>query len=60
MKGLPETFGPDLTYDGYKLKNGRWVYIEDIDMRNIPDNSDNEYVDPKKQAIQDRKQVHSN
>lgn len=60
MKSLPETFGPDLTYDGYKLKNGRWVYIENIDMRNIPDNSDNDYVDPKKQAIQDRKQLRSN
>ncbi|WPU92510.1 hypothetical protein SNE25_24600 [Mucilaginibacter sabulilitoris] len=60
MKGLPETFGPDLTYDGYKLKNGRWVYIENLDMRNIPNDSDNEYVDPKKQAIQDRNLIHSN
>lgn len=54
MKDQPDTFGPDLSYDGYKLKNGHWVYLENLDMRNIPNNGDNEYVDPKKQAAQDR------
>lgn len=60
MKDQPETFGPDLTYDGYKLKNGRWTYVENLDMRNIPNNSDAEYVDPKKQAAKDKGQIHSN
>ncbi|NHA07148.1 hypothetical protein G7092_25340 [Mucilaginibacter sp. HC2] len=60
MKDQPETFGPDLTYDGYKLKNGRWVYVENLDMRNIPSNSDAEYVDPKKQAAKDKSLIHSN
>ncbi|WP_183562893.1 hypothetical protein [Mucilaginibacter sp. SP1R1] len=60
MKDNPETFGPDLSYDGYKLKNGRWVHIANLDMRNIPDNSDADYVDPKKQAAQDRKLIHVN
>jgi hypothetical protein len=58
MKDKPESFGPDLTYDGYKLKNGRWVYVEQLDMRNVPDNSNtatnNDYVDPKKQALKDK------
>jgi hypothetical protein len=54
MKDRPETFGPDLSYDGYKLKNGRWDYVENLDMRNIPETRDVEYIDPKVQAIIDR------
>ncbi len=58
QKNKPESFGPDLTYDGYKLKNGHWVYVEQLDMRNVPDNTsataDKEYVDPKKQAAKDK------
>jgi len=60
MKDQHETFGPDLSYDGYKLKNGRWVYQDNLDMRNIPDNSDNELIDPKKQAAQDKKSIQKN
>jgi len=48
------TYGPDLTYDGYRLKNNRWIYVDNIDMRNIPESRDDEYVDPKKQAAIDR------
>ena len=54
LKGSPATYGPDLSYNGYKLKNGRWVFVENLDMRNIPDNRDLEYTDPKKQAELDR------
>lgn len=54
MKDHPETFGPDLSYDGYKLKNGRWEFVENLDMRNIPETRDTEYIDPKAQAIIDR------
>ncbi len=50
LKNQRDTYGPDLSYDGYKLKNGRWVYVEDLDMRNVPDNHDSEYIDPKKQG----------
>ncbi len=42
-------YGPDLTYDGYQLKNGRWKLVQDLDMRNIPEERDATYVDPKKQ-----------
>ena len=45
---------PDLSYDGYNLKNGRWVYVENLDMRNIPNNRDLEYNDPKKQKELDK------
>ncbi|MEB0263241.1 MULTISPECIES: hypothetical protein [unclassified Mucilaginibacter] len=54
MKDHPEAFGPDLSYDGYKLKNGRWVYVNNLDMRNIPEDKDATFVDPKAQAIIDR------
>jgi hypothetical protein len=54
MKDRPETFGPDLSYDGYRLKNGRWEFVENLDMRNIPESKDVEYVDPKAQALIDR------
>jgi len=57
LKDKPDTFGPDLTYDGYKLKNGKWQYIENLDMRNIPEDRDAEYVDPKAQAVIDRNAV---
>lgn len=64
QKSSPETFGPDLSYDGYKLKNGRWVFVDQLDMRNIPENgnteTDKDYVDPKKQAIKDRKLIKTN
>lgn len=54
LKAQRDAYGPDLTYDGYKLKNGRWVYIDNLDMRNVPDNHDANYIDPKKQAEIDR------
>ena len=53
-KKNPETFGPDLSYDGYKLINGKWKYEDNLDMRNVPDEHDSEITDPKKQAIEDR------
>jgi len=49
-----ESYGPDLSYDGYRLKNGRWEFVENLDMRNVPDDKDNDYVDPKKQAQMDQ------
>ncbi|MBB5394813.1 hypothetical protein [Mucilaginibacter sp. AK015] len=57
LKDRPDTFGPDLTYDGYKLKNGRWVFADNLDMRNIPEERDAQYVDPKAQAVKDRASV---
>lgn len=55
LKDRPETFGPDLTYDGYKLKDGKWSFVENLDMRNIPEDRDAGYVDPKAQALIDKR-----
>ena len=55
MKNMMETYGPDLSYDGYRLKNDRWDLVQNLDMRNVPEEKDNnDYVDPKKQALIDR------
>lgn len=59
-KKNPESFGPDLSYDGYKLVNGRWKYVDNLDMRNVPDEHDSEFTDPKKQAIEDRSSIQHN
>lgn len=42
-------YGPDLTYDGYQLKNGKWDFVQNLDMRNIPEDRDEGYTDPRKQ-----------
>lgn len=57
LKDRPETFGPDLSYDGYRLKNGRWTFVENLDMRNIPQQADEGFVDPKIQATTDRRSL---
>jgi hypothetical protein len=54
QKGNMETYGPDLSYNGYRFKNGKWEYIDNLDMRNTPDNHDLDYIDPKKQAEIDK------
>ena len=41
------TYGPDLSYNGFRLKNGRWEYVDNLDMRNVPDPHDADYIDPK-------------
>jgi hypothetical protein len=54
LKNQKDSYGPDLSYDGYRQKNGRWIYVDNLDMRNEPENRDNDYVDPKKQAQADK------
>jgi hypothetical protein len=52
-KDNSKTYGPDLSYNGYRLKNGRWEYVDNLDMRNIPDPHDVDYIDPKTQNDQE-------
>jgi len=47
LKGQTKTYGPDLTYNGYRLKNGRWEFVDNVDMRNVPTAHDADFVDPK-------------
>lgn len=32
LEGMYEFYAPDLSYDGYKLKGGKWVLVEAIDV----------------------------
>lgn len=48
MKGKFEAYGPDLSYDGFKLANGRWKLVADIPLKNSPDKSDGSFNDPRK------------
>ncbi len=47
-QGHPETYGPDLSYNGYKLKNGEWSFIENLDMRNVASAQDSAYIQPER------------
>lgn len=37
---------PDLTYDGYRFRNGKWMYTENLNVKNLPDEKDNLFIDP--------------
>jgi len=54
LKGQFDLYGPDLSYGGYRFKDGRWEYVENLDMRNKPSKSDKDYIDPKKQKEIDK------
>lgn len=57
MAGNFDTYGPDLSYDGYKLKNGKWQFVENLDMRNVAVRADETFIDPKKEAEKAVKQI---
>lgn len=54
MTGHFDVYGPDLSYDGYRFKDGRWEYVDNLDMRNKPNSHDGEYIDPRKQREIDK------
>lgn len=54
MKDKPQTYGPDLSYDGYKLQNGHWQFISNLDMKNVPDGKEAQFNDPKKSKDLDK------
>lgn len=48
LKGRFNLYGPDFSYDGYKLVNGRWRFVEDLELKNLPTDQDDNFNDPKK------------
>jgi hypothetical protein len=50
MKASMEMYGPDMSYDGFKLVNGRWKFLEDLQLKNDPSEIDGNYNDPRKPA----------
>jgi hypothetical protein len=48
LKGKFELYGPDFSYDGFKLLNGRWKFISDLELKNDSTDQDENFNDPKK------------
>lgn len=48
LKGQFQLYGPDFSYDSYKLTNGRWKLLEDIEVKNQPTDQDDNFNDPRK------------
>ncbi len=48
LEGRYELYGPDFSYDGFKLVNGRWKHVEDLQLKNAPTDTDAQFNDPKK------------
>lgn len=48
LRGKYELYGPDFSYDGFKLINGRWKFIPDLELKNKATDQDDNYNDPKK------------
>ncbi|MFA6945967.1 MAG: hypothetical protein WC220_08700 [Pedobacter sp.] len=48
LKGKFELYGPDFSYDGYKLVNGKWKFVQDLELKNTPTEKDENFNDPKK------------
>ena len=44
----PELMGPDMSYDGLKLANGRWKFVQDLQLKNAPSELDDSFIDPTK------------
>lgn len=40
VKNMPSLWGPDLSYDAYKFKNGKWIFHENVDLKNLPNAND--------------------
>ncbi|MBV6453738.1 MAG: hypothetical protein FNNCIFGK_00974 [Bacteroidia bacterium] len=49
LKGLEEFYGPDMSYDAFKWKKGKWNGIADIDIRN-KNNTDGKKTAPIKDS----------
>ena len=48
LKGKFDFYGPDMSYDGFRLVNGRWRLTEDLELKNAPSQLDEQFNDPRK------------
>ena len=47
MQGNYEYYASDLSFDAYKILNGKLKLVENVELKNDPNNMDDLYVDPK-------------
>ena len=55
LEGQHQFYGPDMSYDGFIFKKGKWIYVEDVDARNSNNSKDKLYNDPKANKIEEIK-----
>lgn len=48
QRGNYEFYGPDLSYDGFTLQDGRWVLQENLELKNERNPTDKFFNDPEK------------
>lgn len=48
MEGLTDFYAPDLSYDGLKFKQGKWVFQDNLKLSNLPEEADELFIDPAK------------
>jgi hypothetical protein len=48
LQGRYDLYGPDFSYDGYKLQNGRLLLVSDLKVENPPTEKDEQFNDPRK------------
>lgn len=46
LKGQYQYYGPDMSYDRFRRKRSRWIYEEDVDIRNKKTRTDELYKRP--------------
>jgi hypothetical protein len=51
MTGNYEYYASDLSFDGYKLTLGKLKLVENIELKNEPNQKDDLYIDPKRKDI---------
>lgn len=47
LVGMYQFYGPDFSYDGLQFKEGKWIYVKNVDIRNEKDNTDRFFNTPK-------------
>ncbi|WP_017258136.1 hypothetical protein [Pedobacter arcticus] len=47
-EGMTEFYAPDLSYDGLKFKQGKWIFQDNLKLTNLPDEADEFFIDPSK------------
>jgi hypothetical protein len=46
LEGMVDLYAPDLSYDTYKFKFGKWIIQENIKFANVPEASDELFINP--------------
>jgi hypothetical protein len=46
LEGMLDLYAPDLSYDTYKYKFGKWIIQENVKFTNLPEASDELFIDP--------------